>query len=250
MGEERFKGRVALVTGATRGIGRAVVDMLVDLGLRVVACGRDQPRLDALAAAHGEAVWPLALDLRDVAAIEATFAQVRERWGGVDVLVNNAGLGKAAPLLSGDAEDWRTMLDVNVLALCVCTREATRDMLARGRGHVVHVSSLSGHRVAGGTGGVYAASKFAVRALTEGLRRELQQQGADRVRVTAISPGFVETDFHRTMHGLPEGDPAGKPVDYPMLTPEDVAGAVRYALCTPDHVQIHDVLMRPTQQEL
>jgi len=242
-----WSGRVALVTGASRGIGAAVVRKLVGLGLRVVACGRDEARLRALGDELGEAVWPLAFDLRDVSAIEAAFAQVRERWGGVDVLVNNAGLGKDAPLLSGEAEAWRTILDVNVLALCVCTREATSDMLKQGRGHVIHVSSMSGHRVAGGGGGVYAASKFAVRALTEGLRRELRAQGADAVRVSAISPGFVETDFHQTLKG---GDPAfAKPVDFPMLSADDVADAVVYALQAPAHVQIHDVLLRPTQQE-
>jgi len=246
--ENRWTDRVALVTGASRGIGEAVVRVLVELGMRVVACGRDQGRLDALSAELGEAVWPLAFDLRDPAAIEAAFAQVRERWGGVDVLVNNAGLGKDAPLLSGATEDWRTVLEVNVLALCVCTREATADMLRRGEaGHVVHVSSMSGHRVPGSGGGVYAASKHAVRALTEGLRRELRAAGADGVRVTAISPGYVETEFHQTLKG---GDPAfARPVEFPMLTAADVAEAVRYALCAPAHVQIHDVLMRPTQQE-
>ncbi|MCA8924878.1 MAG: SDR family NAD(P)-dependent oxidoreductase [Planctomycetes bacterium] len=247
MSESRWAGRVALVTGASRGIGEAVVRVLVELGLRVVACGRDEARLEALAAELGEAVWPLAFDLRDLAAIEGAFAQVRARWGGVAVLVNNAGLGKDAPLLSGASDDWRTILEVNVLALCVCTREATADMLRAGSGHVIHVSSMSGHRVPGGGGGVYAASKHAVRALTEGLRRELRAARADGVRVTAVSPGYVATDFHQTLKG---GDPAfARPVDYPMLSAADVAEAVRYALCAPAHVELHDVLMRPTQQE-
>jgi NADP-dependent 3-hydroxy acid dehydrogenase YdfG len=106
------------------------------------------------------------------------FGAIREKFGGVDVLVNNAGLGHDAPLTSGATDEWREMLELNVLALCICTREAIADMRRRGDdGHVVHVSSLAAHRVPPGSG-VYAATKFAVRALTEALRQELRALGS------------------------------------------------------------------------
>ena len=118
---------------------------------------------------------PVACDLRNESDILRMFAEIETLWGGVDILVNNAGLGHKAPLLSGSTEHWREMLDVNILALCVCTREATRQMHARGQGHVIHISSMSAHRVPPNSG-VYSATKFAVRSLTEGLRQELREQ--------------------------------------------------------------------------
>jgi len=247
--ESRWAGKVALVTGASSGIGAAVARDLAGAGLRVAACARRADRLEALAAeaagAGGE-VLAVPADLRSEESIAALFGRVRATWGGVDVLVNNAGLGRKAPLVSGATEAWREMLEVNVLALCVCTREAVADMRARGdRGHVVHVSSMSGHRVPGGSG-VYSATKFAVRALTEGLRQELRGLGS-AIRVSAVSPGFVETEFAANYHQS-EARARETYGRYKVLEAGDVAAAVRWALDAPDHVQVHDVLVRPTEQ--
>jgi len=115
-----------------------------------------------------------------------------------------------------------------------------------GKGHVVHISSMSGHRVPGGSG-VYSATKFAVRSLTEGLRQELRQAGLD-IRVSSISPGFVETEFAAQYHQSQE-QAESLYSQFPVLQPEDIANTVAYILTQPDHVQIHDVLMRPTQQQ-
>jgi len=160
--------------------------------------------------------------------------------------VNNAGLGHQSPLVSGRTEHWREMLEVNVLGLCICTREAIQDMRRRGDdGHVIHVSSMSAHRVARG-GGVYSATKFAVRSLTEGLRQELRELHSG-IRVSALSPGFVETGFAEHYQGRAEA--AHETYSrYPVLQPDDMARAVRWILSEPPHVQIHDVLIRPTQQ--
>jgi NADP-dependent 3-hydroxy acid dehydrogenase YdfG len=181
-------------------------------------------------------------DVRDEAGVRDAVAAI----GGVDILVNNAGLGRAAPLLSGNTEDWREMLETNVLALCVCTREAIADMRRRGdRGHVVHISSLAAHRVPFQSG-VYAASKYAVRALTEGLRRELHAEGS-RIRITSVSPGFVRTEFAAVY----ERDPAAIDRTYDrfrVLDPADVADTVAHVLAMPEHVQIHDVLVRSIEQ--
>lgn len=248
-GLQRWRGRVALVTGASSGIGRATAERLAREGMRVVLAARRADRLETLASAlraEGAEVLAQPTDLRDERSIDALFAAVRARFGGVDVLVNNAGLGHAAPLTSGETHHWREMLEVNVLALAICTREAVRDMRARGDdGHVIHVSSMAAHRVPPGSG-VYSATKFAVRSLTEGLRQELRELGSG-VRVSAISPGVVATEF-AAAH--PRSEEVARQVYGPheVLKDEDVAEMIAWVLGAPPHVQVHDVLVRPTAQ--
>ncbi len=234
---------VALVTGASAGIGASCVRKLHAAGLRVAFCARRVDRIEALAAELGERAWAIPCDLRDEASIDNMFNAIRDRWGGVSVLVNNAGLGHAAPLGTGATELWREMLEVNVLALCICTREALKDM--GDRGHVIHISSMAGHRVPGGSG-VYSATKHAVKALTEGLRLELRETGSS-VRVSAISPGYVETEF-AAQYSKSEEQAAQTYARFPCLQPEDVAEGLLYLLAQPAHVQVHDLLMRPTHQ--
>lgn len=244
---ERWKGKVALVTGASSGIGRATVRRFASHGMKLAIAGRRDDRLRALIdELPGTEVLAHRTDLRDESSIDALFTAVRERFGGVDVLVNNAGLGFDAPLVSGSTAEWREMLDVNILALCVCTREAIRDMRVRGdAGHIIHVSSMAAHRVPHQSG-VYSATKFAVRSLTEGLRQELRSLGSG-IRVTSISPGFVETEFAERYHASAEI--AQQTYSrYKVLEDVDVADAIVFALGAPPHVQVHDVLLRPTAQ--
>jgi NADP-dependent 3-hydroxy acid dehydrogenase YdfG len=244
---ERWRGRVALVTGASSGIGRAAATLLAREGMRVAVCGRRVERLEALAPELGSAeLLTLGADLRDERQIIRMFERVRAEWGGVDVLINNAGLGHDAPLTSGSTADWREMLEVNVLALCVCTREAISDMRRRGDdGHVIHISSMAAHRVPPGSG-VYAASKFAVRALTEALRQELRQQKS-KIRVSAISPGIVETEF-AAQYLKSEEAARQNYARFKALEPADVASALRFVLESPNHMQVHDILIRPRDQ--
>ncbi|ASC72166.1 short-chain dehydrogenase family oxidoreductase [Halomicronema hongdechloris C2206] len=238
-----------MVTGASSGIGRAIAQRLGQDGYRLALCARRQEELDTLQqelVAQGTAVITRPVDLRREADILAFFEDIRQRWGGVDVLINNAGLGHKQSLMDGETAAWRDMLEVNVLALCICTREATRDMRAKGgRGHVIHIGSMSGHRVPGGSG-VYSATKFAVRSLTEGLRQELRATASD-IRISSISPGFVQTEFAEKYH-----QSAAKATElysqYSVLQPDDIAAAVAYILQQPDHVQVHDLLVRPTRQ--
>ena len=246
---EGWRGKVALVTGGSAGIGRATALRLVEEGMRVAVCARRRDRLDELrqaAVSGGGDLLPLVADLRDEAQILGMFDQLRQRLGGVDVLVNNAGLGHESPLMSGSTAAWREMLEVNVLALCVCTREAVADMRVRGDcGHVLHISSMAAHRVPPGSG-VYSATKFAVRSLTEALRQELREASSG-IRVSAISPGFVETEFAALYHQSEEAA-AQTYARFQVIQPREVADAVVYALSQPAHVQIHDILMRPTDQ--
>lgn len=244
-------GKVALVTGASSGIGEAIARMLATCGAHVVGLARRVDRLETLGEelriAHPAAGFTaIACDVRDTGAIVRAFDRIRREKGGVDILVNNAGLGRDAPLVSGETERFREMLEVNVLALAVCTREAVTDMARRGdAGHIVHVSSMAAHRVPEG-GGMYSATKYAVRSLLEGLRQELRARGS-KIRVGAVSPGYVRTEFAEVY----AGDPGAAEKVYgrfTVLEAEDVADVVRGMLVAPAHVQIHDVLMRSVDQ--
>jgi len=244
-----LKGKVAMVTGASSGIGRAVSFALAREGMCLAMVAR---RLDELVEmkhaieARGGSAFPLAVDLRDESQIQFAFSAVRRELGGVDVLVNAAGLGHKAPLVSGSTEHFREMLEVNVLALAVMTREAIKDMRERKvAGQIVHISSLSAYRVQA-QAGMYAATKHAVRALTEGLRQELRALDLP-IRVASVSPGDTETEFVARMLRSRQAAADAKPA-YRQLDADDVAEAVLYILKTPPHVAVHDVQLRPVGQ--
>ncbi|MBT9314110.1 SDR family NAD(P)-dependent oxidoreductase [Leptothoe spongobia] len=244
------KRPVAAVTGASSGIGTAIATRLAADGYDLALCARRQQRLTDLASKLSQEydieVLTHTVDLRDEAKILEWFSAIATRFKGLDVLVNNAGLGYKESLTSGTTDKWRETLDVNVIALCICTREAIKLMrdFGKDQGHVVHISSMSGHRVPGS--GMYSASKFAVRALTEGLRQELRAANS-AIRISAISPGFVETEFAEKYSGsLEQAHQVYS--QFPILQPQDIANAIGYVLSQPDYVQVHDILVRPTQQ--
>ncbi len=240
-----LEGKVAIVTGASSGIGEAIARTFAEEGGRVAAMARREERLRALAD-QVPGVYPVPVDLRNEASIRAAFERVERELGPCDVLVNNAGLGHNTGLLDGETDKWREMWEVNVLALCICTREAVAQMRAHDRpGHVVHISSMAGHRVPEESG-MYSATKYAVRSLTEGMRRELRAAKSP-IRVSAVSPGNVETEFHE--HYLQSKEAARVAYGrYPPLQTQDVAATVLHIVTAPPRVQIHDVLVRPTEQ--
>jgi NADP-dependent 3-hydroxy acid dehydrogenase YdfG len=241
-----LQGRSVVVTGASSGIGAAIVRVLAQAGARLTIGARRVDRLEALAHEIGGDVAVVATDMRVEADVVRLLATARERFGGVDVLVNNAGLGRRAPVSSSPTEPWREMLETNVLGLLVATREAIQDMERRGvAGHVVNVSSMAGHRVPGPDGAVYAGTKFAVRGITEGVRQELRARKSP-IRVSLVSPGYVDTEFSAVFVGPGVTPP---PRDVTQLTADDVARAVVWILSQPPHVEVHDVLVRPTQQK-
>ena len=159
------------------------------------------------------------------------------------MLVNNAGLGINGSVVEGEPENWRTMLDVNVLGVLYTTRAAVRQMLERGSGHVVFVSSLAGRRVPRPDSTVYAATKHAITAVAEGLRTEVGQRG---IRVTSVEPGLVRTEFAASSHESAERYYADLPFE--PLEAEDVARAVLYAVSRPERVSVDEVRVRPTKQ--
>jgi len=240
-------GSSAVVTGASSGIGTETARALAAAGAALTLAARRADRLARLAAELGGEVAVQPTDMRREEDILRLFAVARERFGGVDILVNNAGLGRAAPLGSAPTELWREMLEVNVLGLAIATREAIQDMERRSvAGHVVHVASMAAHRVPGPESAMYAATKFAVRALTEGLRQELRARESP-IRVSAVSPGHVLTEFADVFTGRP-GAQAAIDRRFKILEPRDVAEAIVWIVTRPPHMEVHDLLVRPTAQ--
>ncbi|XP_069683482.1 farnesol dehydrogenase-like [Periplaneta americana] len=242
---QRWAGRVAMVTGASSGIGAAITKELVNKGLRVVGMARRIDNIEALSASLQSApgqLYPVKADLTLENEVSSVFRWVKSNLGGVDILVNSAGTASANSLVDGPIENWRYILELNILGLSICTKEALQSMKERNvdDGHIVHINSVSGHIVPPVSDPVfmYAASKAANVSLTEGLRRELVQMNS-KIRVTSISPGMVRTDLAEAS-GLT--DPYE---DNPYLEPQDVADAVLYALGTPPHVQVHELIIRP-----
>jgi len=244
-----LEGKVALVTGASSGIGRATAVRLAGGGVRLILTARRRERLEACAAELREGGAEAHVIPANLASEEEVARLVREaagRWGRLDILVNSAGLALQAPLRDGDAADWEAMWRINVQALALVSREALRVFDGESGGHIVNLCSMSGHRVPG-RGGFYAATKFAVRALTEGLRQELRAAD-DQTRVSQVSPGFVDTELLDAYFETGTGGRYER-VPYEMLHPEDVAETIWHILTAPPHADVTDVLLRPTQQK-
>lgn len=237
----------AFITGASSGIGRAIAVALAEAGARVVLCARRRERLEAVANSvrecGGEAEV-VVTDLLEEEQIVNSLADAAEKWDGLDILVNSAGVARQASLVDGATSDWREMMQVNILALAIVSREALRYFPEKG-GQILNLCSMSGHRVPG-RGGFYSPTKFAVRAMTEGLRQELRLAG-NPTRVSCLSPGFVDTellDDYFRVGGLKKEDA----IPFPILQPEDIAELALRQLTAPAHVDITDVLVRPTEQ--
>ena len=242
-------GKVALVTGASSGIGEATALALAGAGASVAIGARRTDRLDALAAKlrdGGTKVAQLALDVTDESACTAAVRRTRDELGGLDILVNNAGVMLLGTIVGADTEDWRRMLHTNVLGLLYMTHAAIEGMVEQGSGDVVNISSVAG-RVARSGSGVYNASKWAVNAFSESLRQEVTGRG---VRIGLVEPGAVATEL--TEHIT---QPAAKKAirdSVGTMTPlqaEDIARAVLYLVTQPRHVAINEILVRPTDQE-
>jgi NADP-dependent 3-hydroxy acid dehydrogenase YdfG len=236
-------GKAAIVTGASSGIGAATARLLAKEGCNVVLAARREDRLNALAAELGEGTLAVPADVTDPAACAALVARTVERFGSLDVLINNAGLGLYGSIAEGNPEDWRKMFDVNVLGVLYTTRAAVRQMLRQGSGDVVFISSLAGRRVPRADGTVYAATKHAVNAIADGLRMDVHEKG---VRVINVEPGLVRTEFPESSYPSAEEYYAQR--EYTPLEAEDVAAAVVYALDQPPRVSFNEILVRPTEQ--
>jgi clavulanate-9-aldehyde reductase len=239
--------RVVAVTGASSGIGEATALACARAGAAVALAARRTDRIDELAERiEGDGGKALALetDVADERQARAFVEQTKEKLGGLDVLVNNAGLMLLGPIAGADTEEWRRMVDVNLLGLLYCTHAALPIMLERGSGHVVNISSVAG-RIARAGSGVYNLTKHGVGAFSEALRQETAQAG---IRVTLIEPGGVATEL--SGHNRPEVREAiNKTFEgVTTLEAEDIADTILFAIGQPENVAINELLVRPAGQ--
>jgi 3-hydroxy acid dehydrogenase / malonic semialdehyde reductase len=236
---------IVLVTGATAGFGAAIARRFVAAGARVIAAGRRQERLDALAAELGERLLPLPLDVSDRAQVDAALAGLPPAFAEVEVLVNNAGLALGLePADQASLDDWETMIDTNVKGVVYLTHALLPGMVARGRGHVINLGSTAGRYPYPG-GHVYGASKAFVRQFSLNLRADLAGRG---VRVTDVEPGMSGGTEFSTVRFGDEAKAAALYAGVQPLTAEDVAEAVFWSASLPAHVNINIIEMMPSCQ--
>ena len=240
--------RIALITGATSGIGEGCAKRFADGGYDVIITGRNKEKLDALTTvleAKGAHVLALAFDVRDREAARRAIEGMPAEWQTIDVLVNNAGLARGLePEYKGDFDDWDQMIDTNIKGLLTMTRLIVPGMVSRNHGHIINIGSVAGDAAYAG-GNVYCATKSAVKAITDGLRIDVADT---RLRVTNIKPGLVETNFSNVrFHGdTKRADNVYHGIQ--PLTGDDIADVVFYAASAPEHVQIAEVLVLATHQ--
>ena len=235
MPELQITGQVALVTGGGKGIGRGIALMLADAGARVVVAARTAAGIDAVAAeivARGGDAIALRCDVSQEADVVRLFGEVSDRCGGLDILVNNAGVGVFGPLVQFGADDFDTIMAVNVRGTFLCCRQAMRLMIPRRRGTIINISSVVGFRGYEDQS-AYTASKHGVMGLTKSLALEAQQHG---IRVSAVLPGGVDTQMIR--RSRPDLDASV------MMQPEDVANAVEYLLSLSDRAAVDQIYIR------
>lgn len=244
--ENNLKGKVVAITGAGSGIGEATALLLAAGGAKVVLSARRINRLEALAAritaAGGEAIY-IQTDVkrRDDMTQLVTFAC--EHYGQLDVLVSNAGVGPISPLDELRVEDWDDMIDINIKGMLYGIAAALPVFRKQGSGHFVNIASTAGHRVVP-TMAVYAGTKFAVRAISEGLR----QEAGDKLRVTIISPGFIHTDFAESMTNPGIKAQMLEQRDKIAIPPDAIARAISFAIEQPANVDVNEIVVRPTAQ--
>ncbi len=231
--------KVVLITGASSGIGAGIARELGRAGARLALGARRTERLDALAAEIGGEVMTRRLDVTDRADVAAFAEAARQRFGRVDVIVNNAGIMPLSLMASLKTDEWDRMVDVNIKGVLHGIAAVLPEMTARGSGHIVNIASIGALSVVP-TAAVYCATKFAVRAISEGLRQENQ-----KLRVTCVHPGVVESELADTITD-PAAAEAMKSYRAIALTPAAIGRAVRFALEQPDDVDVSEIVIRPT----
>ena len=245
-----IKGKVAIITGASSGIGYATALALSKAGAKVAIGARRVDKLEALAkkiADNGGEVFYQKLDVTQRLECDNFAKAVLEKWNSIDILVNNAGLMPLSFFKSLKVDEWDKMIDVNIKGVLYSTGAVITHMKEKKSGHIVNLSSVAG-RVVFASGSVYCATKFAIAAFSEGLRKEFSAR--TNIRVTSIEPGVVDTELNDTitedsLKGFVEN---AKKME--ALHAEDIANAILYAVESPSHVNVNEILIRPTTQEL
>lgn len=241
--------KIVFLTGATSGIGMATAKVFAKNGYRLILTGRRKEKLEEVSQRleykYGSKTLNLCFDVRNRQKVSEVIASLPEDWSNIDILINNAGLAKGlAPIQEGLTDHWETMIDTNIKGLLYVTREISPGMVSRGRGHIINLCSTAGHEVYP-NGNVYAATKFAVDALTRSMRLDLYKYG---IRVSQVSPGHVEeTEFAVVRF---DGDESRAKIyeDFNPLRSKDVAEIIYFIASRPSYVNIQDVLVMGTQQ--
>ena len=241
--------KIALITGATSGIGRATALLLAENGYSLILTGRRIELLDNLKkeieVKYKADVLPLAFDIQDKALVDSAINNLHERWRKIDVLINNAGLAAGlSHVQDGLEDDWERMIDTNIKGLLYITRRVAPMMAERKSGHIINIGSIAGTEVYE-NGNVYCATKHAVDALSKAMRVDLLKEN---VKVSQVRPGMVETEFSLVRY---HGDEEKAKKVYDGVTPlfaEDIAQTILFVLTRPAHVNINDIVVTPTQQ--
>lgn len=232
--------RIAFITGATSGIGKATAEAFAGVGIDLILCGRRQERLNEVAAELSSKVkvTTLVFDVRDKGAVLAAVGSLPDEWKNIDILVNNAGNAHGLGALDeGDTDDWDAMIDGNVKGLLYVSKAIIPLLLERGKGHIVNISSIAGKQTYA-NGAVYCASKAAVEVISEGMRLELTQHG---IKTTNVAPGAVETEFSLVRFKGDEDRAEKVYQGFDPLQAGDIADAILYAVNAPDRVTIADI---------
>lgn len=242
---EGIQNKVVLITGGSTGIGAEVARLLASRGAKVAIAARRKDKLDdvvATIAAAGGTARAYSLDVTDKHQVEAVVAATVADFGRLDVLINNAGLMPIRPMAEANTDEWDAMIDVNLKGTLYGIAAALPRFLAQESGHIINLSSVAGVKVFAPGGTVYSGTKFAVSAISEGLRQEV----GDKVRVTSIAPGAVESDLKHTTSGTAKDTVLDF---YKQAIPAaSVARAVAFAIAQPDDVDINEIVLRPTAQ--
>ncbi|RRJ31554.1 SDR family NAD(P)-dependent oxidoreductase [Halocatena pleomorpha] len=246
---EALDGSVALVTGASSGIGEATVEALADEGARIALAARRESQLRELAdriEADGGDALVVPTDVTDESDVQEMVETTHEAFGRLDILVNNAGVMLLEPLEDADTNNLQQMVDVNLMGLMNATHAALPILQEQGHGHIVNVSSVAGRQASPNASG-YNATKFGVNGFTDALRQEVTQDG---IRTTLIEPGVVDTELQ---DHIPDENAKESIEDWvesmDPLTSDDIARAIHYAVTQPQHVSVNEILIRPTQQQ-
>ncbi len=244
-----LKNKTVFITGASSGIGKSTALLFANHGANVLLCARRLEKIEELTktitSTFNVKAHAFQLDVRNQKNVESIVQSLPDQWKNISVLVNNAGLSRGLDTIQeGKISDWDEMIDTNVKGLLYITRAILPGMIARNEGHIINIGSIAGHWVYP-KGNVYNASKFAVNALSQGMKMDLL---GTPIRVTSIDPGLVETEFSIVrFHG--DQERADKVYqDMTPLSPDDIADAVVWAATRPSHVNINDIVLMPTEQ--
>lgn len=237
--------KIALITGATSGIGKATAFKLSEIGYKLILCGRRTEKLEELKEQLTTPVYTLCFDVRDRKEVEQQLGSLPQEWSGIDLLVNNAGNAHGLSTFeTGDLDDWDAMIDGNVQGLLYVSRAIVPGMVERKKGHIVNISSVAGKQTYA-NGAVYCASKKAVEAISEGMRLDLTMHG---IKITNIAPGAVETEFSEVRF-KGDKDRAKKVYEgFEPLLADDIADVIAYVVSVPERVTIADVTVYPKAQ--